>query len=110
ASRLFGGADLDQHLRLLHVVRSPLVGDRIATDLPDYLVGALPQLSDTAIDDAAQPLEDLEEYRRNVEHLSRTAAALDALHAVYANYARTELRRRADDLVASASTVASARR
>lgn len=95
-NRLYGGADLDQHIRLLHVVRSPRVGDRIDLDLPRYLEDALPQLSEAALDDAAQPLEDLEEHRRNVEDLARTATTLDALEALYGNYARGELRRRAD--------------
>ncbi len=94
--RLFGGADLDQHLRLLHIVRNPRVGDRIDVDLPTYLADALPQLSEAALDDAAQPLEDLEEHRRNVEDLTRTAAALDALDTAYGNYVRTELRDRAE--------------
>jgi len=94
-ARLFGGADIDQHVRLLHVVRNPRVGDRIDVELPGYLHDALPQLSDAALDDAAQPLDDLEEHRRNVEDLTRTAAALDALGAVYSSYARGELRRRA---------------
>lgn len=94
--RLFGGADLDQHLRLLHIVRNPRVGDRIDVDLPTYLADALPQLSEAALDDAAQPLEDLEEHRRNVEDLTRTAAALDALDTAYGNYVRTELRERAE--------------
>jgi len=97
-SRLYGGADLDQHLRLLHVVRNPRVGDRIDLDLPTYLTDALPQLSEAALDDAAQPLEDLEEHRRNVEDLTRTAGALDALDAVYRAYARAELHHRAGDL------------
>lgn len=95
-SRLYGGSDLDQHLRLLHVVRNPRVGDRIDVDLPRYLEDALPQLSDDALDDAAQPLEDLEEHRRNVEDLTRTANALQAIEAVYRTYARSELHRRAD--------------
>lgn len=95
-NRLYGGADLDQHVRLLHVVRSPRVGDRIDVDLPRHLEDALPQLSEAALDDAAQPLEDLEEHRRNVEDLSRTATALGALEAVYRGYARSELRRAAD--------------
>jgi len=93
---LYGGADLDQHLRLLHVVRNPRVGDRIDVELPTYLTEALPQLSDDALDDAAQPLEDLEEHRRNVEQLSQTATALDAIEAVYRSYARSEVHRRAD--------------
>ena len=95
-NRLYGGADLDQHLRLLHVVRNPRVGDRIDLDLPRYLEDALPQLSDAALDDAAQPLEDLEEHRRNVEDLTRTATTLQAIEIVYRNYARSELHRRAD--------------
>jgi uncharacterized protein (TIGR02680 family) len=94
-ARLFGGAEIDQHVRLLHVVRNPRVGDRIDQELPGYLVEALPQLSDAALDDAAQPLDDLEEHRRNVEDLARTGTALEAVHAVYTSYARGELRRRA---------------
>lgn len=96
-SRLFGGADLDQHIRLLHVVRSPRVGDRIDSELTSYLDEALPQLSDAAIDDAAQPLEDLEEHRRSVAALSITAEALDSLAAIYRSYISTDLRRRATE-------------
>ena len=97
--RLFGGRELDQHFRLLHVVRSPRVGDRIDSELPDYLNDALPQLSETALDDAAQPLEDLDEHRRNVHELTRTANALEALAEVYRAYAATDLRGRAEHLV-----------
>ena len=99
-ARLFGGADIDQHIRLLHVVRNPRVGDRIDVELPEHLNGALPQLSDAALDDAAQPLEDLEEHRGNVEDLTRTAETLTALGAVYQSYAQGELRRRSDDVLA----------
>jgi len=94
-NRLFGGADIDQHIRLLHIVRNPRVGDRIDLELPSHLYEALPQLSDAALADAAQPLDDLEEHRRNVEELGRTTKALDALGQVYSSYARGELRRRA---------------
>jgi hypothetical protein len=94
--RLFGGADIEQHLHLLRTVRNPRVGDRLDAELPQYLQDALPQLSDSALDDAAQPLEDLEEHRRNVAELRRTAEALDAVHATYCNYARAELHRLAD--------------
>ncbi|MEZ5298466.1 MAG: hypothetical protein R2697_19985 [Ilumatobacteraceae bacterium] len=73
---LFGGRDLDQHIRLLHIVRNPRVGDRIDAELPAYLRDALPQLSEAAIDDAAQPLEDLEEHRRNVHSLAQTSRTL----------------------------------
>ena len=89
--RIFGGADIEQHLHLLRTVRSPRVGDRLDAELPQYLMDALPQLSDSALDDAAQPLEDLEEHRRNVVELARTAEALDAVCAMYQNYARAEL-------------------
>ena len=94
--RLFGGADIEQHLHLLRIVRNPRVGDRLDAELPQYLQDALPQLSEAALDDAAQPLEDLEEHRRNVADLRRTADALDAIYATYRNYARTELHRLAD--------------
>ena len=94
-ARLFGGADLDQHIRLLHIVRSPRVGDRIDVDLPSYLENALPQLSEAALADAAQPLEDLDEHRDNVAALRRTADALQGLCTVYEGYARAELRGRA---------------
>ena len=97
--RLYGGADLDQHPRLLHVVRNPRVGDRIDVDLPKHLHDALPQLSDAAIDDAATPLEQLEEHRRNVAQLTATVRTLDALVATYRQHARSELRSRAQQAV-----------
>ncbi|MCC6434875.1 MAG: TIGR02680 family protein, partial [Acidimicrobiales bacterium] len=90
--RLFGTTQLDQHLRLLHIVRNPRVGDRVDQDLPQYLAEALPQLSEPALDDAAQPLEDLDEHRRNVENLRRSAATLAALDSTYHDYAATEVR------------------
>ncbi|HVC30930.1 MAG TPA: TIGR02680 family protein [Steroidobacteraceae bacterium] len=94
--RLFGGADIEQHLHLLRIVRNPRVGDRLDAELPQYLQDALPQLSEAALDDAAQPLEDLEEHRRNVTDLGRTAEALRAMSSAYRNYARTELHRLTD--------------
>ncbi len=100
--RLFGGADIEQHLHLLRIVRNPRVGDRLDAELPQYLQDALPQLSDAALDDAAQPLEDLEEHRRNVADLRRTADTLNALDATYRNYARTELHRLADEMFEAA--------
>ena len=51
---------------------------------------SLPQLSEAALDDAAQPLEDLEEHRRNVTDLGRTAEALRAMSSAYRNYAANE--------------------
>jgi uncharacterized protein (TIGR02680 family) len=94
--RIFAGADIEQHLHLLRIVRNPRVGDRLDEELPQYLQDALPQLSEAALDDAAQPLEDLEEHRRNVADLGQTAEALVALRATYCNYARTEMHRLAD--------------
>ncbi len=93
--RLYGGANLDQHLRLLHIVRNPRVGDRVDVDLPNHLHDALPQLSDASIDDAATPLEHLEEHRTNVAQLTATVRTLDALVATYRQHARSELRARA---------------
>jgi hypothetical protein len=52
-ARLFGGADIEQHIRLLHIVRSPRVGERVDVELPGHLHDALPQLSDAALLDAA---------------------------------------------------------
>lgn len=97
--RLFGGGDLEQHLHLLRIVRNPRVGDRLDAELPQYLENALPQLSEAALEDAAQPLEDLEEHRRNVAELSRTTEALAAIQDVYQSYARTELHRLSGDLL-----------
>ena len=94
---LFGGASIDQHIKLLHIVRSPRVGDRIDVDLPTHLVEALPELSEQALADAAQPLHDLEEHRRNVTNLARTSEAINGLLEVYRAYGVEELRRRALD-------------
>jgi hypothetical protein len=91
--RLFGGASLDQHIGLINVVRNPRVGDRIDVDLPEHLVDALPRLSETALVEAAQPLDDLEEHRRNVAELARTDTTIAALLDVYRSYIATGFRR-----------------
>ena len=93
--RLFGGVSIDQHIGLIHVVRSPRVGDRIDVELPEHLVEALPQLSEQALAEAAQPLDDLEEHRRNVTDLERTSEAIGGLLDVYGAYCADELRQRA---------------
>ena len=95
--RLFDGASIDQHIGLLHLVRDPRVGDRIDVELPKRLVDALPQLSEQALVEAAQPLDDLEDYRRNVAAVQRTVAAIDGLLAVYRAYCVADLRRRASE-------------
>ena len=92
--RLFGGASIDQHIGLINLVRDPRVGDRIDVELPQRLVNALPQLSEQSLAEAAQPLDDLEEHRRNVTALERTVAAIDGLLDVYHAYCVGDLRRR----------------
>lgn len=94
--RLFGGASLDQHIRLIDKVRNPRVGDRIDVDLPADLADALPQLSEQALIDAAAPLDDLEDHRRNVAELERTVAAVVALLDRYRAYCTSDLRQRSD--------------
>ncbi|MCD2193036.1 TIGR02680 family protein [Actinomycetospora endophytica] len=91
ARRFFGGTDPSAYFRLLHQVRNPRVGDRIDTDLPRTMREALPPVPDDAVSDAAQPLEDLEDHRRNVTDLAATAEALDGVVEVYADYARRVL-------------------
>lgn len=104
-SRLYGGADLQQHIQLLHTLRSPAVGDKVDANLHQYLDDALPQLSEQAIDDAAQPLEDLEEHRHNVAQLSATFDTVSALAATYSQYCRGELRQRAVSAGAAVDSV-----
>ncbi|MDL5154953.1 SbcC/MukB-like Walker B domain-containing protein [Actinomycetospora termitidis] len=91
ARRFFGGTDPTAYFRLLHQVRNPRVGDRIDTDLPRTLREALPPVPEDAVNDAAQPLEDLEDHRRNVTDLATTAEALDGVVEVYTDYARRVL-------------------
>ncbi len=93
ARRLYAGADIQSFLDLINTVRSPRVGDRVDLDLPQYLVAALPNLSDQALLEAARPLDDLDEHRRNVGDLQTTAVGLDAVSTVYRNYVVNELHR-----------------
>ena len=92
--RLFAGADIGQHIQLINRVRNPRVGDRIDVDLPKHLADALPQLSERAVEEAAQPLDDLEEHRRNVEDLARTMESVRGLLDVYSSYCTHDLRQR----------------
>lgn len=94
---LFDGASIDQHIGLINVVRSPRVGDRIDVELPQHLIDALPQLSEQALTEAAQPLDDLEEHRRNVAELDRTLKAVRGLLDVYRAYCLAEVRQRVVD-------------
>ncbi|WP_419923587.1 TIGR02680 family protein [Candidatus Poriferisocius sp.] len=95
--RLFNGASIDQHIGLINVVRNPRVGDRIDVDLPQHLIDALPQLSEQALAEAAQPLDDLEEHRGNVAELDRTLKSVRGLLDVYRAYCVTELSQRVAD-------------
>ncbi len=83
ARRFFGGADPAGYFALLHQVRNPRVGDRIDTDLPRRLREALPPVRGEAVADAAQPLEDLEDHRRNVVALEQTDRALGSVLETY---------------------------
>lgn len=91
---LFGGARISQHIRLIDRVRNPRIGDRIDVDLPIQLGDALPQLSEQALSEAAQPLDDLEEHRRNVADLEQTSRMIRGLLDVYRSYCVSELNRR----------------
>ncbi len=108
ARRFFGGADPSGYLALLHQVRNPRVGDRIDADLPHRLAEALPPVSEEAVVDAAQPLEDLEDHRRNVLALDRTDRALGTVLETYRQYARRVLAEAADRAAASVTTARSA--
>ena len=94
--RLFGGSSIDQHIALVNVVRNPRVGDRIDVDLSDHLSDALPKLSAQALAEAAQPLDDLDDHRRNVAELARTHEAVDGLLAIYRAYCAHDLHSRLD--------------
>lgn len=111
ARRFFGGADPRPYCRLLHQVRNPRVGDRVDTDLPRTLREALPPVPEDAVSDAAQPLEDLEDHRRNVIDLATAAEALDDVVEVYSDYARRVLMTVVEDAAPAAwrSSLASTR-
>lgn len=89
--RLFGGASIDSFLDLINTVRSPRVGDRVDVELPQYLVSAMPNLSENALIEAARPLDDLDEHRRNVFDLGTTETALAAMAEVYRQYALSQI-------------------
>ena len=92
--RLFAGASIEQHIRLINKVRSPRVGDRVDLELRDYLVDALPQVSEQALAEAAQPLDDLDEHRRSVAELAKTLDAMSGLLDIYRSFSVSDLRRR----------------
>ncbi|WP_157871719.1 MULTISPECIES: TIGR02680 family protein [Frankia] len=106
--RLFGGANPAGYLALLHQIRNPRVGDRIDADLPQRLREALPPVPQDAIADAAQPLEDLEDHRRNVTALEQTDRALGSLLDTYRHYGRRVLLAAATQAVTVVSAARSA--
>ena len=110
ARRFFGGTDPQAYFRLLHQVRNPRVGDRIDTDLPRTLREALPPVPEDAVSDAAQPLEDLEDHRRNVTDLTTTAGALESVVEVYTDYARRVLRTAVEGAAAAVDAARTAAR
>ena len=57
-------------------------------------MNALPQVSEQALTEAAQPLEDLEEHRRSVAELARTLDAVRGLLDVYRAYCVSDLSKR----------------
>ena len=108
ARRFFGGVDPASYLALLHQIRNPRIGDRIDADLPRRLQEALPPVPEGAVADAAQPLEDLEDHRRNVTALERTDRALGSVLDTYRHYARRVLRSAADRAAESVTGARSA--
>lgn len=111
--RLFGGISIDQHLALIDVVRNPRVGDRVDVDLAARLVDSLPQLSEHALAEAAQPLDDLDDHRRNVAELERTQAAVRGLLDSYRSYCLTDVHARlaaANDVAEASATLEGQRR
>ncbi len=106
--RFFGGADPSGYFSLLHQVRNPRVGDRIDEDLPRRLQEALPPVPEDAVADAAQPLEDLEDHRRNVLALTQTDRALASVLETYRHYARRVLLGGADRAAAAVTAARSA--
>ncbi len=91
--RLYGGAPIDSFLEIINTVRNPRVGDRVDLELPAYLVAALPNLSEASLVEAARPLDDLDEHRRNVGDLDATATGLAGITDIYHLYVLTELQR-----------------
>lgn len=94
--RLFGGASIEAHIGLLNKVRSPRVGDRIDLDLREHLVESLPALSEQALAEAAEPLENLDEHRRSVAELAKTLEAVRGLLDVYRSYCLCDLSQRTE--------------
>ncbi len=94
--RLFGGADISEHLELLNKLRDPRIGDAIDNKLAEFLTRAMPSLSEEAVSAAAAPLQKLEDHRQVLAQLERTHNAVEALLERYRVYCTGDLRQRRD--------------
>ena len=94
--RLFGGADIAEHIELLNKLRDPRIGDAIDNKLAEFLARAMPSLSEQAVSTAAEPLQKLEDHRRDLAQLERTRNAVDAVLERYGAYCSSNLRQRRD--------------
>ena len=94
--RLFGGADISEHIELLNKLRDPRIGDAIDNKLAEFLARAMPSLSEQAVSAAAEPLQKLEDHRRDLAQLERTRNAVDAVLERYGAYCADDLRHRRD--------------
>ncbi|MGH9293905.1 MAG: TIGR02680 family protein, partial [Acidimicrobiales bacterium] len=99
ASKLFGVEDAARYgslVHLLHRLRDPNIGNRVeAGELAALLRDALPPLSETALDKAAERFEALEQIKEQLERVEKTAAALERFLVDYAGYAKSRLAERA---------------
>ena len=94
--RLFGGADISEHIELLNKLRDPRIGDAIDNKLAEFLARAMPPLSEEAVSAAAEPLQKLEDHRRELAQLERTRNAVDAVLERYGAYCAGDLLLRHD--------------
>ena len=94
--RLFGGADVSEHIELLNKLRDPRIGDAIDNKLAVFLTRAMPSLSEQAVSAAAEPLQKLEDHRRDLAQLERTHNAVEAVLDRYRAYCGGDLGQRRD--------------
>ena len=103
AAKLFSVQDETRYPALVHLLqrlRDPNIGNRVeAGELASLLSDALPPLSDSALDKAAERFEALDQIREQLERVERTAAALERFLADYAGYAKSRLSERAQAVV-----------
>lgn len=89
----------DELLRLLYWLRQPQVGEDIEpARLAEQLVQALPQLDDDAVRAAGDTFDELSAFGEQLDRQRRSAEAVAAFAAVYAEYAGEVLRLRGADV------------